>query len=37
MSDEQENRQYEELIRLAKEDGLNDLSKALEDLYNSCD
>lgn len=37
MTDEQENEIYEKLINLAKEDGLHDLGKTLQGLYDSCD
>ncbi|KIW36599.1 uncharacterized protein PV06_11186 [Exophiala oligosperma] len=37
MTDEQENDVYENLIRLAREDSLHDLSKTLQELYDSCD
>jgi len=37
LSDEQENQLYEKMIRLAGQDGLNDLKKTLEHLYDSCD
>jgi hypothetical protein len=37
MTDEQENQTYEKLIKLANEDGLHDLRKTLQGLYDSCD
>lgn len=37
MTNEQENQIYENLIELAKEDGLHDLGKTLQELYESCD
>lgn len=37
MTDEQENQLYENLIKLAEEDGLRDLTKTLQELYDSCD
>ncbi|KAK5214800.1 hypothetical protein LTR99_011279, partial [Exophiala xenobiotica] len=37
MTDEQENQVYENLIKLAKENGLHDLRKTLQELYDSCD